>query len=282
MSGICLSIDKSRQIALNELIDGHLQTEKQLDLLTESVVNSGLITTTSYDFIKKSILEKQQYSLLPMLGIDNKEKLYELALIKSSMWNDRKKLNVYIYNHSFNPEINKKIEYYSKMWEEWSGIEFVFKNNPKSEIRIMINPNSVHESYVGKDALKILNPMQSTMKLGIGIEVNEDSIRRTILHEFGHALGCIHEHQSISSTIKWDEPVVIRCCAIGGWDEARVRHNIFRKYTSSEITNSKFDKNSIMIYPIPSDWTLDGYSVGWNNSLSNFDKEFMKRAYSVK
>lgn len=282
MSGICLTIDKNRQLALNELINVHLQNEEQLDLLNESVSELGLITTTSYDILKKSITDKDKHSLLSMLSNDNQSKLYELALIKSSMWNDRKELKIYIYEHKFNPEINKKIEFYSKEWEEWTGIKFNFTNDPSSEIRIRINALSVHESYIGKDALKIGNLLTETMKLGIGIETNESSIKRTILHEFGHALGCIHEHQSPSSSIKWDEPAVIRCCALGGWDKAKVRHNIFGRYTSSEITNSKFDKNSIMIYPIPADWTIDGYSVGWNNRLSDFDKKFIKRAYSMK
>ena len=282
MSGICLTIDKNRQLVLNELINVHLQNEEQLDLLNESVSELGLITTTSYDILKKSITDKDKHSLLSMLSNDNQSKLYELALIKSSMWNDRKELKIYIYEHTFNPEINKKIEFYSKEWEEWTGIKFNFTNDPSSEIRIRINALSVHESYIGKDALKIGNLLTETMKLGIGIETNENSIKRTILHEFGHALGCIHEHQSPSSSIKWDEPAVIRCCALGGWDEAKVRHNIFGRYTSSEITNSKFDKKSIMIYPIPADWTIDGYSVGWNNRLSDFDKKFIKIAYSMK
>lgn len=282
MSGICLTIDKNRQIALNEFIDVHLRNEEQFYLLNESVSESGLITTTSYNVLKKSITDKDKHSLLSMLSNDNKSKLFELALIKSSMWNDRKELKIFIYNHTFNPDINKKIEFYSKEWEEWTGIKFIFTNDPNSEIRIRINALNFHESYIGKDALKIGNLMIETMKLGIGIETNENSIKRTILHEFGHALGCIHEHQSPSSSIKWDEQAVIRSCAFGGWDESKVRQNIIGRYTSSEITNSKFDENSIMIYPIPSDWTIDGYSIGWNNSLSDFDKKFMKRAYSIK
>ncbi len=36
-----------------------------------------------------------------------------------------------------------------------------------------------------------------------------DEYRRVVLHEFGHALGGIHEHQSpASGVIPWDKPKV--------------------------------------------------------------------------
>jgi len=117
--------------------------------------------------------------------------------------------------------------------------------------------------------------------LSIGAAPDLEHIRRPILHEFGHALGCIHEHQSPVASIQWNEPVVIRAHALGGWDEATVRHNIFGKYTQSKITNSTFDPLSIMIYPIPADFIISGNPVGWNTQLSNLDRTFMRRAYSI-
>ena len=74
------------------------------------------------------------------------------------------------------------------------------------------------------------------MNLGIGAATNIEQIRRPVLHEFGHALGCIHEHQSPVAGIQWNEPVVIRTYALDGWDEATVRKNVFEKLSQSEMS----------------------------------------------
>lgn len=119
------------------------------------------------------------------------------------------------------------------------------------------------------------------MNLGIGLATSTEQIRRPILHEFGHALGCIHEHQSPAANIKWNEQVVIRTYAQGGWDEPTVRENLFKKYSSGTITNSQFDRESIMLYPIDPLFTLDGFSAEWNTELSENDKLFIQNAYSI-
>ncbi|WP_218780913.1 hypothetical protein [Paenibacillus amylolyticus] len=34
-------------------------------------------------------------------------------------------------------------------------------------------------------------------------DTEESEFERTVMHEFGHALGCIHEHQTCPSTLGW-------------------------------------------------------------------------------
>jgi len=47
------------------------------------------------------------------------------------------------------------------------------------------------------------------MNLGV---VDEAHIRGTVLHEFGHALGLVHEHQrpKDQQPFEWSKPVVIK------------------------------------------------------------------------
>lgn len=281
MSGICLTIDTDRQIALNELINNHLTSTRDLDLLTKSANNSDLITESGYKWIKSSIKKGNPHGLINMLGADNKKKLFELALIKSNMWLNRKELSVYIKPHSFDLRLNQLIELYSNEWAPYSGITFQFVGKLPADIIIELNGNSIHSSIIGINSLKHSQNGLTTMKLGIGIARNNNEIYSPVVHEFGHALGCIHEHQSPAASIKWNEPVAIRYYSIGGWDEATVRHNVFNKFSSGEVTNSKFDPESIMIYPIDSSLTLDGFFTNWNTQLSDLDKAFMKRAYSI-
>ena len=43
------------------------------------------------------------------------------------------------------------------------------------------------------------------MNLDINDSTSEEEFARSILHEFGHALGMLHEHQSPANGIPWDE-----------------------------------------------------------------------------
>ena len=96
-----------------------------------------------------------------------------------------------------------------------------------------------------------------------------------VLHEFGHALGCVHEHESPAVEIKWNKPAVYR--DLGGppnnWDKATVDSNVFHKYSASQTKYTVFDPDSIMLYSFPASWTLDGKSYKENEKLSVLDKK---------
>ena len=109
----------------------------------------------------------------------------------------------------------------------------------------------------------------------------DDELRRVVLHEFGHALGLIHEHQNPNRAIKWNRAAVIADLSgpPNNWDEATIDNNMFKKYDSASLTSTPTDATSIMMYPIPAAWTLDGFSAGLNSGLSGIDKEFIRLAY---
>lgn len=111
--------------------------------------------------------------------------------------------------------------------------------------------------------------------------VSDEEARRVILHEFGHALGLIHEHQNPISSIKWNKPAVIADLSgpPNNWDGATIDHNMFEQYPPNEIAGTKLDTTSIMMYPIPQSWTLDGTSAGMNNDLSSTDRTFIRKQY---
>ncbi len=99
-------------------------------------------------------------------------------------------------------------------------------------------------------------------------------------HEFGHAIGLAHEHSNPAGGIQWNEPVVIASLAgpPNFWDEAKVRHNVFRKYALDQIKGTQFDADSIMLYAFPASWTLNGVATHANDVLSALDKAFVAGA----
>ena len=105
--------------------------------------------------------------------------------------------------------------------------------------------------------------------------------QRVVRHEFGHALGMIHEHQNPSATgrIPWDRPRVYAYYAEQGWSKDDVDSNIFDVYDTDMTNFTTFDPRSIMQYAIPEELTIGTYSVGWNTELSPTDVSFMRAQY---
>jgi hypothetical protein len=157
-------------------------------------------------------------------------------------------------------------------WQQVANLQFEFNDAPDAEIRISFDPSDGAWSYIGTDCQSIpLN--QPTMNLGF-------LDGGTAAHEFGHAIGLAHEHQSPFGGIQWNEAVVIKALAGSPnfWSEAVTRHNVLEKYASEQVNGTGFDPNSIMLYFFPDEWTLNGKGTKANEVLSRLDKEFIAGA----
>jgi hypothetical protein len=112
----------------------------------------------------------------------------------------------------------------------------------------------------------------------------DDEVQRVVLHEFGHALGLIHEHQNPEGGIDWNEPAVIADLSKppNSWTEEQIRHNVLDHYPRDAVTSTTVDRLSIMMYPIPAAWTNDGFSADLNSDLSEKDVEFIRTVYPAE
>lgn len=135
-------------------------------------------------------------------------------------------------------------------------------------------------SYLGSSNLRIAAD-KPTMNFGwFNDNTPDDEFSRTIIHEFGHALGCVHEHQSPAATIPWNRDAVYAYYRIhDGWDKPEVDAQIFFEWEAAEVQFTPFDPASIMEYPVPAELTINGFSIGWNRVLSEGDKAFIREMY---
>lgn len=206
---------------------------------------------------------------------------FELALLTRKMWKPGRTLRICFLDGD--SAVHAKIKSYAEQWLKHANIRFDWVDGPEAEIRISFLQDG-YWSALGTDALveEFFPPGEPTMNFdSFSLATPESEYSRVVLHEFGHALGCIHEHQSPAAGIKWDKEVVYR--DLGGppnnWSKATVDHNVFNAYSKTITQFTTFDPESIMLYAFPSEWTRDGMQFPSNTTLSETDKAFIGARY---
>lgn len=153
------------------------------------------------------------------------------------------------------------------------NLDIAFVNNlSDANIRISFDPTGGAWSLVGTDHLaEKTNP---TMNFG-WVDVP------TVIHEMGHMLGMIHEHQNPKGqNIDWNDKKVFEWAKeTQGWDEQTTRQNILDKYDSNSINGSSFDPQSIMLYFFEGDLTNNGVGTKQTVRLSGIDVDWIHQMY---
>lgn len=179
--------------------------------------------------------------------------------------------------------VHSKVIEYARQWTEYANLKFNFlgelDGNTEAEIRISFKKPG-NWSRIGTDNLTKMNLSKPTMNLGLTPSSNEKTFSRKVLHEFGHALGVLHEQQTPDGGIPWDIPKVYGYYArTEGWGQDETNHNVPGSHDKDTTSYTSFDKDSIMLYPIPNELTIGDFSVGWNLGLSATDKKYIATIY---
>lgn len=107
----------------------------------------------------------------------------------------------------------------------------------------------------------------------------------TIMHEFCHFLGLIHEHQSpFGKPIQWDKPVIYEWAkVVYKWTEEETYQNIIKKYEKDELIGvDDYNPLSIMHYFFPAEFTLDKKGSPQNLRLHLDDLKFIQSVFPGK
>jgi serralysin len=203
------------------------------------------------------------------------------ALWTLAKWQSNDKVTVSFLDGD--PGVQERVKAVALAWTgpEMANLRFVFQKNTGSMVRISFR-QAGSWSVIGTTCLRIKDLTRPTMNLGwLKPGSPQEELERVVLHEFGHTLGLIHEHQNPSNEIAWNRDAVIRDLSAGSnhWSLADIEQNMFAAYRKTETNFTAFDKDSIMLYPVPKTWTRDGFSVGLNSKLSADDRAFIRRQY---
>jgi hypothetical protein len=203
-----------------------------------------------------------------------------MAVIKSKKWTAGSTILCRFLDGA--AKMRKKVEALAHQWEQHANIKLKFITAGAAQIRISFFADAGSWSAVGRDTLNqgYFPSHQPTMNFGwLRENTNEEEYSRVVLHEFGHALGCLHEHQTPTFMRQWNEAAVLKYFQgpPNYWSAEDIRVNVLGKYSPRGIAATQYDPKSIMLYDFDAALFADGLGpTNSNTKLSSYDIKMIK------
>jgi hypothetical protein len=267
-----------------EIIEGFNQKDIGTDLLMKRInkyINDGILIFTDNNLSIPDAVKKRKFYAKKMTVsfIKPIEAAEWTSIQEMENRRDRDGNKVYLDPLEYQVRNLTPIEAFKKVIKERIepivNISFEFlEEKEKYELldsgvlRVGFEKNKGSWSLVGLD--HYFSTDEQTLNLG-WLDV------ATMLHELGHVIGLIHEHQGpFGKPIEWDEPVVYNWAKITyGWDQKTTYDNIIKKYEKNMLNGTDFDSNSIMLYFFPPELTKNKKGSSQNLTMSMTDIKFL-------
>ena len=169
------------------------------------------------------------------------------------------------------PYVNLKLNFINTQTPSASGALITVTNDPS---RLSSSTVSGMTSTINK------NKMQKA------IIIRDGTPKRTVIHEFGHALGLQHEQYHPDFKVKLDLNALVERRMAGNPNLSRevatkdVISQNFRKLDENVTGYTPlYDKDSVMLYSYAANVTTDGVKIVGGQEFSIMDKAQLRRMY---
>ena len=172
---------------------------------------------------------------------------------------------------------------YAKVWEQYANVKFSFVPDDASvtNIRVKLTDNDGAWSTIGVQCNNVPQSEHTLNLDTVDFKQKAGAVywRATVMHEFGHSLGLLHE-QSYPGGIKWNLPLVYKYYLThSDWDSAMIESQVLEVNDKFYTNGTAYDSKSIMQYWVRKEFTLDGVEIPENVELSVGDKSLIAALY---
>lgn len=216
------------------------------------------------------------------------------VIVNASKWPVGRTLKVCFYEGA--PELRQSIMVSAMKWFDGGNINLSMDFGPTpglrtcsptpdsknfyEDIRIGFRASGLW-SYIGVDSHRVSGPSMNFANYDT-FSPDPATMSSVVMHEFGHALGLHHEHQSPGAPCKNEFNIQLIKDKYG-WTDQDITTNITAlERNSSALSWSGYDPSSIMMYSLSPDLFVRANSpcqVPQNFKLSAEDKKAIRRAY---
>ena len=171
-------------------------------------------------------------------------------------------------------DLRRRVLAVAREWTEFANVRFVESDAPDAEVRVAFEGQGGF-SVVGTDALQVPAD-QATVRLGGLAEADEHRFRQSVLHEFGHVLGLIHEDTNPNGNIPWNRATLDTLFDPTLVDENLVRHADLPRYRPFASESVMF---LLSVDRYPATLFTSHFMIVRTDHLSEADIAFIRELY---
>lgn len=176
------------------------------------------------------------------------------------------------------PYFRSLLELAASEWMRYGAVDFrILSENSREKADFEVNfiaPVIERNSRLGRSSHGSVEYGAKLINLNLPSDTTRGSHYKVTLHELGHVLGFMHEHQHPEREFSFNFDLLMKNCGLGSSDICRssIEYNNMKTFSGSKYILKDYDPKSIMHYGVQPPLILENLQILESMSLSLGDK----------